>query len=316
MLVLYCKITPKSVDKTGYGFKNMYIAVRFFFKMKYLIIMLLFVLNCTAAKVDIWDIYSESMEKSLKIVIVVPDSYYQNTKKYPTLTLLHGAFGQYDDWLKKTPNSNLIQELSDQYNMIVILPEGETFSFYIDSKINNKSQFHTFINQEILHFTDDKYRTTRSNSGRAITGLSMGGHGALYAVINNPELYSAAGSMSGAVDVSILNDRSTAPEFQKLSQLIFGEQQEDINIFLPYSVLYNSEKLKNQNIALILDCGLQDFLLESNRALHRQLIEFNISHDYIERPGGHDWDYWQNAIKYQMLYFYNVFQNNLTAVQN
>jgi S-formylglutathione hydrolase FrmB len=44
--------------------------------------------------------------------------------------------------------------------------------------------------------------------------------------------------------------------------------------------------------AIRMDCGTVDFLLDQNRAFHRQLAELNIKHEYEEFPGAHTWDYW------------------------
>ena len=46
-----------------------------------------------------------------------------------------------------------------------------------------------------------------------------------------------------------------------------------------------------------------------NKRLHEKLVERNIPHDYIERPGNHTWDYWANSIKYQLLFFSDYFDS-------
>ena len=60
---------------------------------------------------------------------------------------------------------------------------------------------------------------------------------------------------------------------------------------------------KKQPLALIFDCGMDDFFLEANRAIKREMDYRNIPHTYIERPGGHNWDYWREAVQYQLLFF-------------
>ena len=65
--------------------------------------------------------------------------------------------------------------------------------------------------------------------------------------------------------------------------------------------------LKNDSLALIIDCGVKDFFIDVNRQLHQHLLEQGISHDYIERPGEHNWEYWSNSIMYQLFYFNRFF---------
>jgi S-formylglutathione hydrolase FrmB len=75
------------------------------------------------------------------------------------------------------------------------------------------------------------------------------------------------------------------------------------------TVLYQLYLLKQNPLAMIIDCGVNDFVITVNREQHQQLLYFNIPHDYIERPGGHNLDFWKNALEYQMLFFHKFFQN-------
>ena len=58
---------------------------------------------------------------------------------------------------------------------------------------------------------------------------------------------------------------------------------------------------------IIIDCGTDDFFYDVNLRLHQELLYRNIKHDFITRPGAHNWDYWKNAVKYQALFFSNYF---------
>ena len=143
---------------------------------------------------------SKVMNKTYKAVIVLPSSYASNIKAYPVLYLLHGGYGHFDDWILKTPDRTLIQRLADEYNFIVVMPEGEIFSYYLNSPVIKESQFETYITQEVIEKIDNRYRTIKNRKGRTIAGLSMGGYGALYLSARHPDLFCAAGSMSGALN--------------------------------------------------------------------------------------------------------------------
>jgi S-formylglutathione hydrolase FrmB len=69
------------------------------------------------------------------------------------------------------------------------------------------------------------------------------------------------------------------------------------------------EKYPPDSIAVIVDCGVDDFLIEMSRAVHQKMMALKIPHDYIERPGKHDWNYWANAVRYQLLFFSNYFKS-------
>jgi enterochelin esterase-like enzyme len=108
--------------------------------------------------------------------------------------------------------------------------------------------------------------------------------------------------MSGAVDY-----RPFRPNFDltlRLGDMALYPENWEKN-----TVLYQLYLLKKNPLAMIIDCGVNDFVITVNRELHQQLLYFNIQHDYIERPGGHNYDYWKNALEYQMLFFHKFFQN-------
>lgn len=263
-----------------------------------------------AAKVDTLQVASTAMGKTYKAAVVLPNSYAKSKTAFPVMYLLHGAYGHFSDWLKNTPNKKLVHNLADQYNMIIVMPEGETFSFYLDSPVNKESQFETFITQEVIQKVDKTYKTIANKNGRVITGLSMGGHGALYLSARHPELFCAAGSMSGAVDMSTMLNRDSSAQVVKLMQPVFGDKSGNTELYEQNSVLRMADKLKANKLPLIIDCGVDDFLIEPNRELHRRLVYNKVDHDYTERPGAHTWDYWENSLPYHVLFFNKILLKN------
>lgn len=99
-------------------------------------------------------------------------------------------------WLQITD----LRSLSERYRMIFVCPDGEK-SWYWDSPLHAESQFETFISGELPAWIDARYPTIAAREGRAITGLSMGGHGALWNAVRHPDVFGAAGSTSGGVDI-------------------------------------------------------------------------------------------------------------------
>ncbi|QEC75243.1 alpha/beta hydrolase [Mucilaginibacter ginsenosidivorax] len=259
---------------------------------------------CYASKVDTVEIPSAAMNKTYKAAIAFPDSYYKAKKNFPVLYLLHGGFGHFNDWLNKTPDKMLVRNLADQYNMIIVMPEGEIFSYYIDSPVDPNSKFETYIIKEVIPFIDSKYRTMKDKKGRVITGLSMGGYGSLYLSTSHPDLFAAAGSMSGALDPNMTTWNLTPERFNGLTKFldkIMGPMTPDS--YLPYSVVNMADQIRKNGLPIVMDIGVEDFLLEPNRELHRRLVYNHTLHDYTERPGGHTWEFWQDALPYQVLYF-------------
>ena len=276
---------------------------------------------CTAraATVDTLAIASAAMQRSYRAAVVLPASYAKNKKaSYPVLYLLHGAFGHFADWLTKPADKQLLHRLADQYNLIIVTPEGETFSWYLNSPVSPASQFETYLTQEVIAKIDGSYRTVRRRQGRLIAGLSMGGHGALYLAARHPDLYGAAGSMSGALDMRSPNRKLKPDEAAQRARLwvpILGAEADNPDRFAANSVVNLVDQLQRNALPLILDCGTADGLLDINREVHRRLLYNGTPHDYTERPGGHDWEYWQQALPYQVLFLHGVVRANGVAVE-
>lgn len=246
---------------------------------------------------DTVEVMSSKMGRNIKNVVVVPQQYYAGPKgqQYPTLYLLHGAWGRFSDWCKK---ANL-EQIATQYGMIIVCPDGQD-SWYFDSPIDPKMQFETYVSKELVNYIDSHFRTFKSHFMRAITGLSMGGHGALWIAFRNPMMFHSCGSMSGGVDITKF------PGKWKIADRL-GKYQDNPGVWASHAVINLVPRLKpGQNI--IIDDGCDDIFYEVNRNLHQALLARKIPHDFTIRPGKHNWTYWTNALDYQVLFFSKAFK--------
>lgn len=254
--------------------------------------------NAEAAIVDTLQIKSEKMNRFIETVVIIPDQAAK--MPCPTLYLLHGHGGNAKTWINIKPE---LQEMADRDGIIVVCPDGEQ-SWYWDSPIRKESQFETFVSQELVRYIDAKYNTVKLRQGRAITGLSMGGHGGLWLSIRHKDIFGAGGSTSGGVDI-----RPFPNNWNMKKQL--GEMKENQEVWDNHTVITQLDRLKNGDLALIVDCGTEDFFFEVNRQLHEELLKRGIAHDYIVRPGAHNQTYWNNSVEYQWLFFHRFFEKNL-----
>ncbi len=257
-----------------------------------------------AASVDTVNIFSKSMHLNKKCVVVLPESYKNSKNHFPVVYLLHGYSGNYANWIKKVPE---LKNYADEFQIIVVCPDGNYNSWYVDSPVDTAIKFDTYISLEVPAFIDSVYPTLPERRFRAITGLSMGGHGALSLALKHADFFGTAGSMSGV--------QNLVPWKSKYEmQQVFGDTLSNEN-FSNYSVVNIVKKLSVQIPSIIIDCGVNDPFIETNRQLHTELLQMNIPHDYIERIGAHNWDYWKNSVSFQLLFFHNYFKKNAILIQ-
>jgi len=250
-----------------------------------------------AASVDTVNIHSDAMHKYSKCVVVLPESYKNNNTHYPVVYLLHGYSGDYSDWIKKAA---VIKSYADEFQLIIVCPDGHYNSWYVDSPVDSAIKYETYISTEVPRYVDSHYRTIAERKARAITGLSMGGQGALAIGWKHADFFGAVGSMSGVQDL--------LPWKNKYEMVnVLGDTLQHINNFYEHSVVNIVKNIPSYLSAIIFDCGVDDPFIETNRQLHAELMELKIAHDYTERNGGHSWEYWNNAIGYQLLFFHRYF---------
>lgn len=261
-----------------------------------LMVVLVFALPVFGAKVDTLSTYSALMKKKINSVVIVPESYAKGTQ-YPVVYLLHGYSDRYSKWVNTVLT---IKDQADRLNLIIVCPDGNYSSWYFDSPIDAKWQYESYITKELVPEIDKRYKTIKDRKGRAITGLSMGGHGALYLAIKHQDLFAAAGSMSGGVDLRPFPDSWSIKER-------LGSYDQFPDRWSANSVIEMTHLIKPGNLALIIDCGKDDFFYRVNVALHDKLMYQNVEHDFIIRPGEHNWVYWTNSVTFQLLYFSNFF---------
>jgi S-formylglutathione hydrolase FrmB len=267
--------------------------MRFYFLLVFCSVAIL----SNAARVDTVSIYSNAMHHSYKCVVIKP-SDYKKQKTFPAVYLLHGYAGDFSNWITRVPQ---LKKYADDYHILIICPEGGYSTWYINSPLDSTIKFETYISKEVVPYIDAHYKTVRDRKSRAITGLSMGGHGAFFIAFRNPEVFGACGSMSGLMDL-----KTSANKYDLAKRI--GDTINYAQNWKNYSVINVVESYPKDSLAIIFDCGTSDPFYKPNMQLHEKLLALKIPHDFIVRPGNHNWNYWANAVQYQLLFFRNYFQ--------
>ena len=237
----------------------------------------------------------EYLPGPMKVTVITPDSP-KPEKGYPTVYLLNGYGGDYRSWGITRPD---LGELADNFGFVMVMPSGMD-SWYWDSAINPKMRMESFITEVLVPEIDEHYPTDARAANRAITGLSMGGHGGLWLGIRHPDIWKNCGSTSGGVNILPFTDR------WKMKKSL-GDYDDNPRLWEESTVINLVPTMKPGENNIIFDCGSEDFFAEVNAQLHEALLKADIPHDYISRPGSHNGAYWSNALPYQLMYFKTKF---------
>ncbi len=266
--------------------------------MRSRILCLLFLLfggTAFAARIDTLSVRSATMGKELPAIVIVPDGAHADAP-CPTVYMLHGFGGGCTTWLEVKPS---LPAIADRDGIVIVCPDGGR-SWYMDSPECPESRYETFMAEELVPFIDARYPVIAAREGRAIMGLSMGGYGAMTLAMKHKELFGAAGSTSGGLDIRPF------PRSWELNRLL-GEQFEHSDRWDAFTPIRMIPRLKNGDLRIIIDCGYSDFFLDVNRDFHDRLLRYGIDHDFYLRPGGHNRDYWADSVDYQLLFFRKFF---------
>jgi S-formylglutathione hydrolase FrmB len=282
------------------------------------------------------------VDKSYRVYL--PAGYAASDRRYPVVYLLHGITGDESNWLELGDLAGAADRMRLQ--AIVVMPDGDA-SFYVnsatpashekcmagdspfedesprDSTCVHKANYEDYIVRDLIAEVDARYRTVAERRGRAISGLSMGGFGAMTLAMRHRDVFSSAASHSGvlalfyqgphpydAERVALLKDVSrwgaNAGAFGPWVRGIFGRDARNWRAHDPATM---AEKLRDGELALYIDCGAEDeYRLQNHAAyLHDILERRGIQHSYTLLPGRHDWAFWKDRIDDSLAFHVAVF---------
>ncbi len=251
---------------------------------------------------------SRILREAVRYCAFLPSSYdptpasmnppAKDVTRYPVLYDLHGL-GDNEQSLMNTGAWSLIQDLRDQHKIgefLIVTPDGGR-SFYINSH-DSRERYSDFFRQEFMPTIERKYRVRAGRNSRGITGMSMGGYGALRLAFADPQLFSSVSAHSAAlvVEPPRASNRGSG-EGSPLAGMIgalFGNPIDPAfwNANSPF-VLAKRNAAEIARLKIYFDCGSEDrFGFDQGaRDLHQELDALKLKHEFHIYPGGHDVEY-------------------------
>lgn len=233
--------------------------------------------------------------------VYIPSNYDKDQASYPVVYLLHGFAGSYQQWSDITN----VQKLANRFGFVIVCPDAFYDSWYLNSPIKENYQYESFFFNVLMPEIIKRYRVNKEQT--FITGLSMGGHGALYLFSQRPELFLSAGSTSGVVNLVRVDTSYGLGE-------VLGKWPKHRDRWKRYSVIKNLKSIKKSGKKIIFDVGRSDPFFEMNKALSQKTDSLGINATFIVRPGGHTYTYWKKAIPYHFFFFKQILRKRSSKV--
>lgn len=281
-------------------------------------------------------LWSSALGVTKHYLVYLPPSYSASTsRRYPVAYYLHGYAGDETNWVQLGHLDSAMDSLiaAGGPEMIVVMPDGDnswytTWNTMGDYRACQRDtarkepaadfcvpwpHYDDYIARDLVHHVDSVYRTMPDRGHRAIAGLSMGGYGAVELALEYPDVWRAAASHSGTLqlmyggphpyagrDVYATSmdqlERANGPVWPSLRAAL-GNDTTAWRARDPLTRLARLQATRPTMIpALYFDVGTDDPFVDQNRAFDAGLTALHVAHEFHEYPGTHNWDYWKEHV--------------------
>jgi S-formylglutathione hydrolase FrmB len=255
------------------------------------------------SRIDCSALNSRILKHAVRYCVYIPSGYdvvasKNPPQRYPVLYFLHGL-GDNEQTLFNSGGWTVLDDLRKQHRIgdfLIVVPEGRR-SFYINSA-DNSERYSDFFLEEFLPRIESKYRIRAARGGRAISGISMGGYGALRLAFAHPELFRAVSAQSPALITESPQQLDSAahsgsPLLGVLGP-VFGRPIDvsHWNANSPF-LLARRNAAALRRLSIYFNCGEEDNygLQKGSAVLDHELSEERIRHEYHLYPGDHSISY-------------------------
>ena len=274
----------------------------------------------TYGRMEYYKVSTPSIAWKPRVNVLLPDGY-DSGKRYPVLYLLHGGAQNF----MKFDKEDDIRGLTAGRDLIVVMPDGGIAGWYCNPVTANLGprNWETFHIEELIPWVDATFRTFPEQAGRAVSGFSMGGFGALKYIAKYSDKFASVSAHSGPANLrttskDILNGipisdvivrwaNFTSAAFELLGGAVYGipwrqdlitadnpieniESYRDKRIFL----VAGTDRLKPlwEDITKLAEKSLlnvlnEDTVLNTQREFAEKLDSAGITYERFEESGGH-----------------------------
>jgi enterochelin esterase-like enzyme len=241
---------------------------------------------------------SKILKMDRKYAVYLPPGYETSERSYPVLYLLHGGGDDQTGWVQFGEVLIITDKAISEGKttaMIIIMPDANTGKRGYTNTATGDWLYEDFFFNELMPFVEKKYRIKSEKRFRAVSGLSMGGHGTFIYALHRPDLFSSACPLSAYCGPLTLEEakNNLKRDNPAISDTLTSKW------FSKYSVNELIRSIPDSTKKLVrwyIDCGDDDFLYEGNSLAHIAMRKKDMPHEFRIRQGGHTWTYWRQAL--------------------
>jgi S-formylglutathione hydrolase FrmB len=238
---------------------------------------------------------SAILARSVRYCAFLPASFDQDkNRRYPVVYYLHGL-GDNEQSLLNMGGWDLIEELRRQGKIgefVVLAPNGG-HTFFLNSA-DGKIRYEDFLTREFMPLMEEKYRVEGGRATRGITGVSMGGFGALRLAFKFPQQFAAVSAQMPALLPEIPADFAVGGPGSPGSMMgdVFGNPVNrayfDRNNVFYHAKTDPAAELKRMKIYFNVGSNDDYGFEQGGQKLHQLLDSRGIPNEFHIYPGRHD----------------------------
>jgi S-formylglutathione hydrolase FrmB len=260
---------------------------------------------------------SALMNRDLRYGIYLPPSYETSgTRRYPVLYFLHGLGENEMRWSTRGEGDLILDRMVADKSIgefIVAVPVSSSNGFYTNVR-NGSAPWEDALVEEFIPMIESAYRVNPTRATRGISGISMGGYGALKVAMKHPDMFGSVSAHSAALVPDFATATPIVKAYMGLAETIFGigfaRPNPDFsywNVNNPIELAKNTARL--QGMKIYFDCGTEDMygFYDGHKVLDDVLTKAKYAHTAQLHPGPHGWNFARQHMRTSLLFHWNAF---------
>jgi S-formylglutathione hydrolase FrmB len=244
---------------------------------------------------------TSALPSPARCLFLEPPSYRSAPgRRYPLLVFLHDGYGNVRSLQRRGVAADLFARMADgRLPEFLVVAPGAPGSWFSDSA-DGRRRWEEFLTGDLIRQIESRYRVLPGAASRGLTGISMGGFGAVKIALKHPELYGSVSALSGALIPIGVDDIRRYGWITRLTlRRVFGRHP-DPKTLSANDVwdLLRDKRFDRPPFVAHLRAGTEDFYgLDRVAAQYGAYMnEHGIPTEVVLEPGGHEWSYWRRAL--------------------